>query len=454
MFADGQGTWIAHRSPGRARPAAEPREWPRRRPGSVSVVPRIRASGRRSIGRPRRALAAVAGLGLLAAACGGDGGGPGARSDPGGADQPSGVDRGTPTPVEQVAASPAEDVPSALADPRDDSFPEPLVDPDELLSGGPPPDGIPSIDEPTFLQADEVGFLADSEPVLAVEIGGEARAYPVQVLIWHEIVNDTIDGVPVAVTYCPLCNSAIAYDRRLGDRVLEFGTSGLLFNSALVMYDRQTESLWNHFTGEAIIGHLAGERVDVFPMATLSWAEWRDAHPDGLVLSRDTGFDRDYGRNPYPGYDDVDSSPFLFDGEVDGRLAAMERVVGIERDGDAVALRLEEAADRGVVDVDVAGTRLVVWVSPGAVSALDAGSVADGREVGATGVFEPVAGDRELSFERDGDEFVDDQTGTRWNVLGEAVDGPLAGSALEPVAHVDTFWFAWASFQPATGVLP
>jgi hypothetical protein len=356
--------------------------------------------------------------------------------------------------VEQVAASPPEAVPSALDDPRDDSFPESLVDPGDLRSGGPPPDGIPSIDEPKFLRAGEVGFLADTEPVLALEVGDEARAYPVQVLIWHEIVNDTVDGVPVTVTYCPLCNSAIAYDRRLGERVLEFGTSGMLFNSALVMYDRQTESLWSHFTGDAVIGHLAGERVEVFPMATVSWVDWRDAHPDGLVLSRDTGFDRDYGRNPYPGYDDVDSSPFLFDGEVDGRLAAMERVVGIERDGDAVAVRLDELADRGVVEVDLAGTRFVVWVRPGAVSALDAGSVAGGREVGATGVFEPVAGDRPLSFERDGDGFVDDETGSRWNMLGKAVDGPLEGTVLQPVAHVDTFWFAWASFQPDTEIEP
>jgi hypothetical protein len=416
-------------------------EWHGRPPGSLSVV------------RPGWLPAGVAGLALLAAACGGGGGGAGG-TEPGGAGAPSGVDRGTPAPVAQVAASPAEDVPSALDDAGHGDFPEPLVDPDDLVAGGPPPDGIPSIDDPRFLRADEVGFLADTEPVLALEVGGEARAYPVQVMIWHEIVNDTVGGVPVAVTYCPLCNSAVAYDRRLGDRVLELGTSGMLYNSALVMYDRQTESLWGHFTGDAIIGHLAGERLDVFPMSTVSWADWRDAHPDGLVLSRETGFERDYGRNPYPGYDEVDSSPFLFDGEVDGRLAAMERVVGIARDGRAVAVRLDELADRGVMEVDLAGSRVVVWVRPGTVSALDATSVAEGREVGATGVFVPVAGDRELSFERDGDEIVDAETGTRWDVLGRAVDGPLAGTTLEPVAHVDTFWFAWAAFQPDTEIVP
>jgi hypothetical protein len=228
----------------------------------------------------------------------------------------------------------------------------------------------------------------------------------------------------------------------------------MLYNSALVMYDRQTESLWSHFTGEAVIGHLTGAQLEVYPMATVSWADWRDAHPDGLVLSRDTGFDRDYGKNPYPGYDDVDSSPFLFEGEVDGRLAAMERVVGIERDGEAVAVHLDELDDEGVLEVDVAGTGVVAWVEPGAVSALDSTSVSGGRDVGATGVFVPRAGGRELTFERTDDGFVDDQTGSRWNVLGQAVDGPLEGTALEPVAHFDTFWFAWAAHQPDTGIVP
>ena len=381
---------------------------------------------------------------MLAAACGAGDRTSGGRSS----------SAGSPVTVAQVAASPTEDVPSALDDPADERFPEPLLDPDELLAGGPPPDGIPSIDEPTFLPADEVEFLADDEPVLALEVQGESRAYPVQVLIWHEIVNDTIDGVAVAVTYCPLCNSAVAYDRRVDDRVLEFGTSGMLYNSALVMYDRQTESLWSHFTGQAVIGHLTGAQVDVFPMATVSWADWRDANPDGLVLSRDTGHDRYYGTNPYPGYDDVDTAPFMFDGAVDGRLAAKERVVGVESSDDAVAVRLDRLSDRGVIEIDLADRRLVVWAQPGTASALDDATVAGGQDVGATGVFVPVADGQTLSFERHGDGFLDAATGTRWNVLGEAVDGPLAGAALEPVAHFDTFWFAWAAFQPDTLIVP
>jgi hypothetical protein len=356
--------------------------------------------------------------------------------------------------VPQVEPSPAEDVPSALENPNDPSFPEPLVDPDDVISGGPPPDGIPAIDEPKFLRPDQVDFLEDVEPVMALEIGGDARAYPMQIMTWHEIVNDTVDGVPVAATYCPLCNTAIAYDRRLGDRVLDFGTSGKLYNSALVMYDRQTESLWSHFTAQAIIGTLAGEELDVYPVAMVSWAEWREAHPDGLVLSRDTGYDRDYGRNPYPGYDEIGSPAFLFKGRVDGRLAGKERVIGIERNGDAVAVRLDALADRGVLEVELGGTTLVAWVLPGTASALDAGSVAAGKDVGASGVFVPVVDGRALTFMRSGDGFVDEQTGSRWNVLGQAVEGPLAGTSLQPVVHVDTFWFAWGSFLPETRIVP
>ena len=399
-----------------------------------------------------RWVAGIVGLGLLAAACGGDDGD--GSTEPASTDARESAADGTATTVDQAAPSPAEDVPSALDDPDDDSFPEPLIDTAELLSGGPPPDGIPAIDRPKFLAADYVDFLEDEEPVLAIEIGDDARAYPLQVMTWHEIVNDTVDGVPVAVTYCPLCNTAIAYGRRLGDRVLDFGTSGMLYNSALVMYDRQTESLWSHFTAEGIVGHLAGQELEVYPVAIVAWADWREAHPDGLVLSRDTGHDRDYGRNPYPGYDDIDSPAFLFEGEVDGRLAAKERVIGIERGGEAVAVRADELAEAGVVEVEIGGDTLVVWLDPGTASALDSPVLAEGRDVGATGVFVPVVDGQELTFERTDAGFVDDQTGSRWNVLGDALDGPLAGRALEPVVHVDTFWFAWGAFQPDTHIVP
>jgi len=355
--------------------------------------------------------------------------------------------------VPQAAVSPPEPGVSALDDIDDPSLPRPLIDPAEVTPGGPPPDGIPAVDRPRFQPGGDVDWLEDDEPVLAFELGGEARAYPVQILTWHEIVNDTVAGVPVAVTYCPLCNSAVAFDRRLGPRVLAFGTSGLLYRSALVMYDRQTESLWAHFTGRAVAGRLTGEELRSYPVSTVAWSDFRKAHPDSLVLSRDTGFDREYGRNPYPGYDDVDTSPFLFEGEVDGRLAAKTRIVGLEVDGRSVAVALDALRQRRSIPVDVGGRRLVVWWKPGTASALEASRVAEGRDVGATGVFDSGLEGRALSFRAAGETFHDVETNSTWDVLGRATGGPLAGKALTAVPHVDTFWFAWAAYRPDTAIV-
>jgi hypothetical protein len=419
-----------------------------------------------SVHRHRRSIAIMLGVPLVAAACGGDGGG----SDGGSPTSSSAVESVSPSDdavdesiagngsvtVPQIESSPPDVTVSGLSIARGGSpegAPPPLVDLAEIRSGGPPPDGIPSIDAPTFLPPAEVDFLAETEPVLAVDIDGDVRAYPVQILMWHEIVNDTVGGVPVAVTYCPLCNSAVAYDRRLEDRVLEFGTSGLLWNSALVMYDRQTETLWSHFTGEGVVGELTGVELDTYPVATVPWGVWRDANPEGLVLSRDTGFDRQYGRNPYPGYDDVNSRPLLFEGEVDGRYTAMTRIAGIELDGEALGVPLATLREERVVSATLAGTELVLFWAPGTASALDAGDVAGGDDVGATGVFIPNIDGQALTFTASGDRFADEQTGSTWNILGQAVEGSLAGAKLAAVEHVDTFWFAWSAFRPDTAII-
>lgn len=379
----------------------------------------------------------------------------GDTSDPSGPSEDTQGGAGVSIDVEQIPASPVEDVPSALSWTRSGSLeglPEPSVTLFDLQSGGPPPDGIPSIDEPRFTAVDEVDWVADDEAVLSIEVNGDVRAYPVQILIWHEIVNDTVGGEPVAVTYCPLCNTALGFDRRVEGRVVTFGTSGLLWNSALVMYDRQTESLWSHVTGVALAGVLTGVELERYPVATVPFGVWREAHPDGIVLDRDTGNPRDYGRNPYPGYDSIDNDPFLFEGEVDGRYTAMTRMVGVDRDGSAIAVPLDALRDARVVTTDLAGEPLVVWWQPGTASPLDDSEVADGDDIGATGVFS-LAG-RDLTFSTDGDDgFVDAETGSRWNLLGRAVEGPLAGEQLTAVPHVDTFWFAWSVFRPETTVV-
>lgn len=396
--------------------------------------------------RARAVVPAITVAALILASCGGGDDG----EDP---DAAAGASPGASVAaveLEQAPPSPREEVPSALEDPDAGDLPQPLIDTGRLLSGGPPPDGIPAIDKPTFLKASDVTFLDGGQPVLALEVDGEARAYPVQILIWHEIVNDTVAGVPVAVTYCPLCNSALAFDRRAAGRVLNFGVSGLLFNSDLVMFDRQTQSLWPQIEGRAVAGALTGTELTPFVVTTLTWEEWRQAHPDGWVLSQDTGHARDYGRNPYVGYDEPEDAPFLFDTDSDPRLPPKTRVVTLRDGGDVVAVVLDAIAAAGTLEIDLARREVVIFARPGLASALDSSVISEGKDVAATAVFEPSVNGQRLHFTVDGEEFVDEETGSRWNLLGQAVDGPLSGQRLSQVQHVDTFWFAWAAFQPDT----
>jgi hypothetical protein len=356
-----------------------------------------------------------------------------------------------PPPAPSEDSRTTVDMPSALDDPRHSGFPEPLIDPDDLVSGGPPPDGIPPIDDPKFAPASEIDWLGDDEPVLSLTVGDEARAYPLQVMTWHEIVNDRVGGIPVTVTYCPLCNSGVAFERRVAGRLLDFGTSGLLHIDNLVMYDRQTESLWPQLTGQASVGTLTGTQLKAIPMGVVSWKQFRASNPDALVLTRETGFRRDYGRNPYTGYDDPDGD-LLVDplGGTDGRLPVKERVVGITVGSDSVAIRRALVAGAGVVPLMVGGRDVVVLHQPGQSSALDTGRIADGQEIGSIGVFRPTIRGRSLTFAIRCERVVDVQTGSTWSVLGEATSGQLAGSRLPAVVHLDTFWFAWVGFHPDT----
>jgi hypothetical protein len=336
----------------------------------------------------------------------------------------------------------------------EDLFPESLIDRTRIVSGGPPADGIPSIDEPVFQPASEVDWLEDGEAVLALDHDAGVRAYPVRVMTWHEIVNDRIDGIPVAVTYCPLCNSAVAFDRRLDGRELEFGTSGALYLSALVMYDRQTESLWTHFDGRAVVGTLVGSQLELLAVSTVPWSEFRQAHPDAGVLTTDTGYERDYGRNPYVGYEDLERPLSGFHTtSTDPRAPAMSRVVGLVGTDGAVAVATELLEDEGVVTTTLDGRAATVWRAPGLASSLDDRDVSGGRDVGATGAFFVDGDDDPQQFELRGDRFVDAETGSTWDLFGRAVDGPLTGHQLEPITHLDTFWFAWASYQPQTRLL-
>lgn len=349
-------------------------------------------------------------------------------------------------------APPAEAAPFSKADWKTD-FSKHSVPLSEISSGGPPRDGIPPIDHPKLVTATVAdSWLKPKEPVINFALGGDHRAYPLQVLIWHEIVNDQVGGQPVTVSFCPLCNSAIAFDRHLDGRVLDFGTTGNLRNSDLVMWDRQTESWWQQLTGEAIVGELTGQRLKMLPSSIVSWADFKAGFPDGKVLSRDTGFERDYGRNPYVGYDDVDTPPFLYSGKLDRRLPPKERVVAVSLGGEDVAYPYSVLQKRRVITDTVGGDPIVVFYQPGTVSALNSGSIPESRDVGATGVFRTELDGRRLNLTLVNGAIVDSETGSKWNVLGTAISGPLSGRQLDPVLHADHLWFAWAAFKPQTRI--
>jgi hypothetical protein len=325
----------------------------------------------------------------------------------------------------------------------------------EIVSGGPPKDGIPAIDRPKFETVRSAGSWLDArEPVMVVEHQGTVRAYPLQILIWHEIVNDQVGDLPVAVTYCPLCNTALVFDRRHRGRILDFGTTGRLRHSDLVMYDRQTESWWQQATGEGLVGAFAGDTLRMVPSQTLSWAEFRGEHPDAGVLSRNTGYQRSYGRNPYAGYDAPSGSPLteFFRAKLDTRLAAMERVVAVRVGKESVAYPFSRLRAAHVANDVVAGRPIAVLWTEGTASALDRAQIAKGRDVGASGVFDRRVSGKTLTLEWRDKAFRDRETGSVWSLSGRAASGPLRGSRLTPVPAGDYFWFAWAVFRPDTRI--
>ncbi|MXV93005.1 MAG: DUF3179 domain-containing protein [Chloroflexi bacterium] len=328
-----------------------------------------------------------------------------------------------------------------------------IVDYNEILVGNPTKDGIPALTDPRMETiADASAWLVDRSPVIALEIEGDARAYPLAVLMWHEIANDQIGGLPVAVTFCPLCNSAIAFDRRVDEAVLDFGVSGLLRNSDLVMYDRQTESWWQQLTGEGLAGDYAGVLLDIVPAQVISFGAFAERHADGLVLSRATGYARQYGMNPYRGYDSRTSRPFLFDGEIDTRLPSpVDHVLAAIIDDTAVAYPFSILREAGVINDVLGEMPLVAFYQGGVASALGDAVIDNARDIGTASLYHAQVDGLILEFARgESGGFVDAQTGSSWNAFGEAIDGELAGAQLEWINAFPHFWFAWAAFYPDT----
>lgn len=259
----------------------------------------------------------------------------------------------------------------------------------EIQSGGPSKDGIPAIDEPKFVTID-AATIKDNEPVIGFSHNGEAKAYPLSVLMWHEIANDIVGGHPFAVTYCPLCNAAIVFDAQFEGKRLDFGTTGRLRNSDLLMYDRQTESWWQQFSGEALIGEHIGKKLKIVPSRLESFAEFKKRNPEGSVLVPNNPDFREYGRNPYVHYDGRSAPYPFYSGEMPKGINPMARVVVIRKDGEVkniIALdkiASEKEITRGVFKLN--------W-KPGRSSALDSARISKGRDIGNLVVTETVDGE-------------------------------------------------------------
>lgn len=320
-----------------------------------------------------------------------------------------------------------------------------IVPLDQIVSGGPPPDGIPSIDNPKFISVQEASkFLEDSELVLGLNINGDIRAYPLQILVWHEIVNDEVGGVPVAVTYCPLCFTNQVFNRIIdGQEVVEFGTSGKLYNSNLVMYDRTSKSLWSQALAEGIVGKYAGIKLERVPFDIAYWKEWKQLYPDSKVLSRDTGSNRPYGADPYGDY--YTNSDVLFPvSNKDGRLDLKEIVVGLENKGQYKAYKLQEIENKKVINDQVNGKSITLFsLYPFMIRAYD--------PVVENGAEKIVL---QFDYNAKNNKFIDKQTGSEWNFEGKAINGQMKGKQLTRIPFDEGFWFEWVAFHPKTEIYP
>lgn len=324
----------------------------------------------------------------------------------------------------------------------------------EIIEGGPGKDGIRSIDKPAFDSVQNAAhWLHSREPVIAFMVGMEARAYPLQILTYHEIVNDRVNGQAIAVTYCPLCNAAMVFDRKHNGELLEFGTTGKVHTSNLVMYDRSSESWWLQFTGKAVVGKHTGEQLRLLPSQIVSFEQFGKAHPEGLVLSNETGFKKKYGVNPYTGYDSRQLPyAWFFRKPLDTRLPAMERVLGVVTQNEVHAYPFSKLNSQPLIQQQIDNNPVLIVSRKGIASSVDQRLIRESKDTLSAAAYSRVVDDRVLEFKLVGGEIVDTQTNSRWNLLGDAVAGPLRGKRLAKLDRGVYFAFVWLDFYPQSVV--
>jgi len=326
-----------------------------------------------------------------------------------------------------------------------------------------PKGSFPTLDFPKFV-GKEAGLIMfyPKEPVIAIEIDGEAKAYSLNILTMHEISNDVLSDVPILVTYCPLCNSGIVYLRKLEydgkENIMEFEPSGMLRNSDMVMLDRNTETLWQQLMGVAIVGELDKKQLDILPSLIISVEEFFNRYPQGNILSKKTGFldsEKHYGTNPYKNYDDKNSKPYerFFDSDkIDKRLPPMERIVDIENNGKYKVYTFKSIEKKGVINDTFESKEVVLFHQSGTVSILDQENINESKDIGTIAVFNRKLEEKELTFKKVKGTFKDMQTNSSWDITGYCFEGELKGKQLQIEPHSNHFAFAWLAFYPDTEI--
>ena len=304
---------------------------------------------------------------------------------------------------------------------------------DKIKSGGPPKDGIPSIDNPKFAPVSDAHFMSDSDTVIGLSIDGESKAYPLFILVWHEIVNDYVGKTPVSVTYCPLCYTNQVFERVIDGQVVEFGTSGKLYNSNLLMYDRFTESYWSQALGIAVKGELTGYQLSLVPFDVITWGDWKKLHPDTLVLTTDTGYIRSYATDPYGNYYTEPRIMFPVENK-DDRMHPKEIIIGFNLDNTHKAYKQSDIESNVIINDSVGNVPVML------VSLYPENSRA----------FDRTMHDDILDFEYVDGKIFDVQTSSQWNYEGMAISGELVGESLKRLPIEPGFWFEWVAFHPKT----
>jgi len=308
-----------------------------------------------------------------------------------------------------------------------------LIPLDKIKGGGPPKDGIPSIDNPVFTNVQGSYFMSDSDTVVGVEINGEVKAYPIFILVWHEIVNDNLGRTPIAVTYCPLCYTNQVFERVIDGQEVEFGTSGKLYNSNLLMYDRLTESYWSQALGIAVKGELSGYKLNLIPFDVITWGDWKTLHPNTLVMTTDTGYIRSYSTDPYGNYY-TEPRIFFPVEHSDDRMHPKEIIIGFNQNNIYKAYKQNDIELNIIINDSIGETPVML------ISLYSENSRAFERTI--NGVV--------LDFEYMDGKIFDSQTNSEWNYDGLSISGEYEGKQLERMPIEPGFWFEWFAFHPQT----